>query len=462
MKGASNVSTLPAGLTMNPLQDVQNNFALIDLSGVFFILNRRQIHELLNGSNYVSLNYYKEKEGKLVIRRYIEAQAYGLEDKEVALLLTNFWKNVNTHEYKSVAFDPRPQPKEVLNLWRPHAVPPKQGCYALIHEFLFEIICDDDVGKYSYLCNYLAHMLQKPEEKPMVAVILLGGQGIGKGAFYTLLKTIWRYTMRQVHSIDEVIGRFNAAALTQSFAIWMDEALFAGDKKSADRLKALITEDRIPIEEKFQPAKTIQSFHRIFGASNHEHFAPTDRDDRRFFFLKVNEAWKQDASRFDPLFAAYSDGHSVSAFVDYLLNLDISEFNPAADRPRSTEHAKQVVMSLEGLDRFLYEALQAAEIPKPLGSFGGMAEPWGDKLGIATDDLKEVIRQFDPSAERYKPMSASKLKPDLKKIFPSAEDKRLQFGGKSRRGIVLPSINQARKDFDKHVGCPIDWDPLDD
>ena len=91
-----------------------------------------------------------------------------------------------------------------------------------------------------------------------------------------------------------------------------------------------------------------------------------------------------------------------------------------------------------------------------------MAKPWGDMLGIATDDLKEVIRQFDPSAARYKPISASKLKPDLKKIFPSAEDKRLQFGGKSRRGIVLPSINQARKDFDKHVGCPIDWDPLDD
>ena len=408
---------------MNPLQDVQNNFALIDLSGVFFILKRQQIHELLNGSGYVSLNYYKDKEGKLVIRRYIEAQAYGLEEKEVAVLLTNFLKSMNTHVYTSVAFDPRLQPKEVLNLWRPHAVLPKHGCCALILQFLFEIICDSDFGNDSYLCNYLAHMLQKPEEKPMVAVILLGGQGIGKGAFYTLLKTIWRYTMRQVHSIDEVIGRFNAAALTQSFAIWMDEALFAGDKKSADRLKALITEDRIPIEEKYQPAKTIQSFHRIFGASNHEHFAPTDRNDRRFFFLKVSEAWKQDASRFEPLFAAYSDGHSVSAFVDYLQNLDISKFNPAADRPRTTEHAKQVVMSLEGLDRFLYEALQAAEISKPLGSFGGMAKPWGDKLGIATDDLKEVIRQFDPSAERYKPMSASKLKPDLKKIFPYPRNK---------------------------------------
>ncbi len=459
---ASNVAALLPKPTQTPLQDVQNNFVLIDLSGVFFILKRPQIHELLNGSDYVSLNYYKEKEGKLVIRRYLEAQAYGLVDKEVAMLLTNFLKSVNTHVYTSVAFDPRPQPEEVLNLWRPHAVLPMPGCFALIEVFLFEIICDGDRYSYNYLLYYLAHMLQKPEEKPTVAVILLGGQGIGKGAFYKLLKTIWRYTMRQVQSIDEVTGRFTAAALEQSLGVWMDEALFAGDKKSADRLKALITEDRITIEEKYQPAKTMQSFHRIFGASNHEHFVPTDRDDRRFFFLRVNEAWKQDASKFAPLFAAYSDGHSVPAFVHHLLNLDIYKFNPAAERPKTSEHAKQKILSLEGLDRFLYEALQAAGIAESPGLYGRMAKPWGDKLVIATDDLRDAIREFDRSAERYKPMSASKLKPDLKKIFSTAQDSRFQEGGKSRRGIALPSINQARKDFEKHVGCPIEWESLDD
>ena len=100
-------------------------------------------------------------------------------------------------------------------------------------------------------------MLQKPEEKPMVAVILLGGQGIGKGAFYTLIRVIWPYTMRQVQSIEEVTGSFTAAALEQSLGVWMDEALFSGYKKSSDRLKALITEDRITIEEKYQPAKTM-------------------------------------------------------------------------------------------------------------------------------------------------------------------------------------------------------------
>ena len=458
---ASNLATMPTAPALSPLQDVQNNFALLDLAGVFYILSRAQIDRLLHGQGYFSLSYYKEKEGKLVIRRHLEAQAHGLDDKEVNILLFDFMKSPNTHVYNAVAFDPRLQPPEVLNLWRPYAVIPVPGCFALIEQFLLEIICDGDQGNYNYLVCYLAHMLQKPEEKPMVAVILLGGQGIGKGAFYTLIRAIWPYTMRQVQSIEEVTGRFTAAALEQSLGVWMDEALFSGDKKSSDRLKALITEDRITIEEKYQPAKTMQSFHRIFGASNHEHFAPTDRDDRRFFFLRVNEAWKQNAAKFDPLFAAFSDGHTIPAFVHHLLSLDISKFNPAADRPRTTEHAKQKMLSLEGLDRFLHEILQAAEIPESPKFCGRKAKDWNDTLIIATEDLKDAIREFDKGAERHKPMSAVKLKPDLMKIFPSAQKARFQDGGKSRRGIALPSINQARKDFEKHVGCAIEWESLD-
>ncbi|MDA9902575.1 DUF5906 domain-containing protein [Gammaproteobacteria bacterium] len=459
---ASNDVVIPVALTPSPLKDVQNNFSLLDLAGVFYILKRKQINQLLHGQGYFSLSYYKEKEGKLVIRRHLEAQAHGLDDKEVNLLLSNFMKSTNTHVYTEVAFDPRPQPPEVLNLWRPHAVVPVPGRFGIIKQFLLEIICDDDFSNYNYLLNYLAHMLRKPEEKPMVAIILLGGQGIGKGALYNLIEIIWPYTMRPVQSIEEVTGRFTAAALEQSLGVWMDEAVFSGDKKSTDRLKALITEARITIEEKYQPAKTMQSFHRIFGASNHEHFAPTDRDDRRFFFLKVSESWKQNAAKFDPLFAAFCDGYSVPAFVHHLLNLDISTFNPAADRPKTTEHAKQKILSLEGLDRFLYEALQAAEISESPRFCGRPAKPWGDKLVIATDDLRDAIREFDRGAERYKPISAAKLKPDLKKIFPTARDSRFQDGGKSRRGIELPAIQQARKDFEKNTGCAIEWESLDE
>ena len=458
----SNINSLASVCPVDPLHDVQNNFALIDLSGFFYILNREQINNLLHGSDYVRLSYYKEKEGKLAIRRYLETRTHGLQDKEVAELLFNFMKSANTHVYSSVAFDPRPQSTEVLNLWRPHAIQPVPGNFDLLKQFILEIICSNNQINYNYLINYLAHMLQKPEEKPLVAVVLLGGQGIGKGAFYTLIKTIWPYTVRQVQSIEEVTGRFTAAALEQSLAIWMDEALFSGDKKSTDRLKALITEDGLTIEEKFKPAVTMKSFHRIFGASNHEHFAPTDRDDRRFFFLKVGEAWKQDASKFNPLFASYSDGHTVSGFVHHLLSLNLSSFSPAADRPKTTEHAKQKILSLEGLDRFLYEILQAAEIPGSKTLYSRPAKGWIGKLEIATEDLKDAMTEFDRGAERYRPMSASKLKPDLIKIFPTAKSTRFQDSNKNRRGIELPAIHQARKDFEQHIGCIIEWESVGD
>jgi hypothetical protein len=459
---ASNIISLPAQSALSPLQDVQNNFALIDLAGAFYILKRKQIDELLQGTDYITLSYYKEKEGKLAIRRYLETQGHGLDDKEVASVLSNFLKSEKTHAYTSVAFDPRHQPAEVLNLWRPHAIKPVPGNFEILETFILEIICDKDQKNYDYLIRYLGHMIQKPEQKPMVAVILLGGEGIGKGALYTLIRSIWPYTARQVHSIDDVIGKFNAEALEQSLAVWMDEALFSGDKKSKDRLKALITEDRITIEEKFQPAKTMKSFHRIFGTSNHEHFAPTSRDDRRFFYLKVSEFWKQDDRKFNPLFAAFSDGHTVPAFVHHLLTLNISNFNPARDRPKTTEHAKQKLLSLEGLDRFIYEVLHAAEVPRSKLLYGCSSQKWDGPMKITTEDLVNAMREFDRGVERYRPISASKIKPDLQKIFPTATSVRLQEFRESKRGIALPAIRQARADFERYIGCVIEWESVDD
>ena len=152
----------------------------------------------------------------------------------------------------------------------------------------------------------------------------------------------------------------------------------------------------------------------------------------------------------------------MPAFVHHLLSLDLSKFNPAAHRPKTSEHAKQKILSLEGLDRFLHEVLQAAEIPESTRLYERGAKEWNDTLIIATEDLRDAIREFDRGAERYKPMSAAKLKPDLKKIFPTARDSRFQDSCKSRRGIALPNINQARKDFEKHVGCAIEWESLDE
>ena len=149
---------------------------------------------------------------------------------------------------------------------------PKQGDWFVVQEFLHSVICDNDVALHNYLIRYLAHMLQRPDEKPGVMIVFLSGQGTGKGTFYKMLERIWSRTTLQVSDIGEAIGQFNAA-LERNYIVCMDEALFHGDKKSLEKLKSLITEPKCRIEQKYQPSRTIDSYHRFFAASNHNHFA---------------------------------------------------------------------------------------------------------------------------------------------------------------------------------------------
>ena len=103
-------------------------------------------------------------------------------------------------------------------------------------------------------------------------------------------------------------------------------------------------------------------------------------------------------------------GIPFPAFVHHLLSLNLSSFSPAADRPKTTEHAKQKILSLEGLDRFLHEILQAAEIPGSKALYSRLAKEWIGKLEIATEDLKDAMTEFDRGAERYRPIECFKVK----------------------------------------------------
>ena len=73
-------------------------------------------------------------------------------------------------------------------------IKPTQGDWSRIRTHLYEVICDGDIELFEYLLDYVAHMLQRPEEKPGVMVVLLGSQGTGKGLFFQILQRVWGRT----------------------------------------------------------------------------------------------------------------------------------------------------------------------------------------------------------------------------------------------------------------------------
>ncbi|MGB1330906.1 MAG: primase-helicase family protein, partial [Gammaproteobacteria bacterium] len=358
-----------------PLKKLQKRFCILDLNGEFRLLDSKQVNDAKSGIYSGDISFYKKSDGVLKMERFLEELPINFKPKDV---IANFWINPFTKVYKQTAFSPNTSNPDTLNYWVPHTIKPLKNDFNIIERYLLEIICDDHDSSYAYLIKFLAHMLQKPEEKPGIVPVLIGGQGTGKGVFFQLLKAIWSKTTLLVSNIDEVVGKFNAA-LERNYIICMDEALFSGDRKSLDRLKSTVTESTIRIEQKYQPSRTIESFHRFFAATNHDHFAHIDNDDRRFFFLRVSSSHQQDSKYFSELCASFSDGKTLEGFVDYLLKLDLSDFN-VRQRPKTNEHIKQIINSFKKFERYWCDVLNDGVLDRR--EFGN--DVWSSGVFIST------------------------------------------------------------------------------
>jgi phage/plasmid-associated DNA primase len=322
----------------------------------------------------------------------------------------------------------------------------------VIQEFLHTVICDNNVALFDYLIRYLAHMLQKPHEKPGIMIVLLSGQGEGKGTFFKTLQRMWPRTTLAVSDVDEVVGKFNAA-LERNYIVCMDEALFAGDKKSLDKLKSLITEPTCRIEQKHQPSRSIESYHRYFASSNHSHFAHVDKDDRRFLFVRLSSIHKQDQVYFDAVNDALEDDAVIAAMMHDLINLDLTGFN-VRKRPLTEEHLSQRIQSLNGFERYWYEVLQSGMLDR--------FTEWKQPKFISTKNLIDNYKEYDTNAGRYNPIQQHRISSTLKTICPSAKPLRKKANNIQERGYELPDIKVARMEFEKMLGTSVDWSEVDD
>jgi hypothetical protein len=443
-------SIAPLHMSLSPLAELQRAYCLFKLGGEVWIGDLDALKKWQSGMNSELALMYRRQAGRVLLERHLEALPVASDPKRT---ITQFLNSPTTHVFDCLAFSPRPIPPTTCNLWVGPQVQPTAGDWRSIKGFLLEVICDGDIALFRYLVLFLAHMLQRPEQKPGIMIVLLGGQGTGKGTLFQILKAIWSRTTLLVSDVDNVIGRFNAA-IERNFVLCMDEALFAGDKKAMDRLKSLVTEPTITIEEKHQPRRSIESFHRFFAASNHAHFAQVDPDDRRFMFFRVSEARKGDHTYWTELHEAIADRSAIAAMLHDLLSYDLSTFNPRM-RPQTRSHIDQKLQSLCGFTRFWFEVLQGGDFNP--GSDFEDTNPWRDPTFVSTTSLKAGWKTFEGSARQFRPRQECEIRDQLLRLCPSANHARSKRNGPQQRGYELPALPVARAEFEKFVGGSISW-----
>lgn len=302
----------------------------------------------------------------------------------------------------------------------------------------------------------------------------------------------------------DATGRFNSHLKNKVFC-FVDEAISPSNKKDIGRLKTLVTEDELRLEEKYKNAKQVDNFVDTMAATNDQHSLPAGPSSRRFFCLDVDNSYALDKENgrkyFDGLISAMEDDDyaGLKAFQSILMEVDLGNFDRVIpSRGESLMHsvlmdsiqgqqAPQTALlriqqheQVDSVTKWLFECLERGyhcklsdlednkhcamftykEGRMPMDDTGDMDE-WIRE--ICRKDVYDCYKRVTPK-EAFSP---SAFWSRMKEIIPSIEEEmnsspiqhkvriHLDDGRKVRRTliyVVLPTLDDARIEFAHSTG----------
>lgn len=248
--------------------------------------------------------------------------------------------------FEKIVFMPgMPTPPGCYNLWRGFPYPPIQGDWGRLQQHLHDVICGGDVQCTEYLLNWMANAIQYPDRLGEVAIVMKGDRGTGKGKFAHLFSKLFGEHSLQINQAKHLVGNFNAHLRSCVF-LFVDEALWAGDKQGENVLKGLVTEPTLQIEKKGVDTGTSRNRLHIMMASNSDWVVPAGGRERRFCVLKVSDARIQDHAYFAAIDNQMLNQGGLSAMMYDLTERDLSAFN-VRNYPQTDALDEQKLHSLE-------------------------------------------------------------------------------------------------------------------
>jgi hypothetical protein len=268
--------------------------------------------------------------------------------------------------YHSREFCPPPLEIEdgVYNLFRGFAaaeLPTNEGPVDLERYFNHvRLICGNSDVNASYLHKLLALKFQQPGLKWRVMPIVISAQGVGKDILFDFW---WSLFGKELCIKDNGIHKFadsNSHVLEGKLLVCLQEMGYKDIKDYEEDLKAMITNETLIVKKKYFNSFAIRNSFDMIGFTNQVGAVNVPPDDRRFFILEADSTYAQDKNYIMPLLAFFHSTVNQRAVYDYYMNLDISGFDPSADRPITEAHKEMVANSLSFGDRFLKMYLSIA------------------------------------------------------------------------------------------------------
>jgi Family of unknown function (DUF5906) len=209
-----------------------------------------------------------------------------------------------------VAFMPGGAPPGTYNLWTGFSVRPNpNGSCKLILAHIREVVCCGDEAQYHYFIGYFAHMIQKPHEKPGVALVLRGVKGAGKDTVGEYIGKLFPRHHVTISTMEHLTGKFNAHQ-ERALLLQVQEGFWAGNPQAVGPLNRIITAETAMIERKGYDAIEVPSCVRVFITSNEEWIVPATAGERRYAVFDVSPHRARNLAYFKAILHERDNGDS--------------------------------------------------------------------------------------------------------------------------------------------------------
>ncbi len=212
-------------------------------------------------------------------------------------------------------------PEGYYNTWHGFSVSPREGDCSLFLEHLENIICDRNKDHYRWLITWLADLVQDPSNPKGCAVVMRGGEGCGKGTFANAIGSLLGPHHRHLIDDSHLTSNFNSH-LFDAITIFADEITWGGNKKTAGKLKGMVTERYLIGERKGIDAIQYHNRCHLLIASNSEWVVPASFDSRRWFVCDVPSSKTGDFQYFGAINDELENG-GMEALLYFLQNVEL-------------------------------------------------------------------------------------------------------------------------------------------
>ena len=313
----------------------------------------------------------------------------------------------------------------VVNNWKgfsvaesPPIIDPEKKCALFLHHLKIGL-CNGDSIAYQSLIVWLAHMIQKPTEKPGICVLSIGLEGVGKDlAAAYISKMIHPSHVNTALMATDIAGEFNRLSFENKLFVCLSELPVLN--KEIGILNNYITNPIIVLNDKNAPRYSMNCMMRWFLSTNKENAISMTSNTRRQLVIHASDHWanqakatpeqKEARKQYFTKIVEEMENDGPAALYQYLMSIDISNIQIQHIDLDTSARQDVVELSRSAMEIFIDEHIMGRGVIPAGVNFGEIPLNLDTETIIVSDMIKDSYacmidnnREFRSESRRLMP-----------------------------------------------------------